>query len=135
MALYRGGLEPSAIYRGTVPVKKIMRGTIEVWSATSPSVYPVSGTWNSAITSSATTYASHTIAEDGAYTITHTVTGGGMYMTALIDGPWGSTTGPFGPPSTATTTQTLAAGDLIEFRAGALIPSGAAFGSWSIVKN
>ena len=133
--MYRGGSEPSAIYRGTVPVKKIMRGTVEVWSATPPSIYPVSGTWNSALTNSVATYADHTIAEDGSYTLTHTVTGGSLNTSAAIAGPWGTTNGSAGASSTVTTTRTLAAGDLIKFQAVGFILSGIASGSWSIVKN
>ena len=132
MAVRRGGATPSKVYRGTAPVKKIMRGTVEVWSS---SPYPVSGTWQSPLTASAATYADHTIADDGSYTLTHTVTGGGQYTNAMIADPYGSTSGPLGPPSTATLTRTLAAGDLIRFLAAALAPSGTASGSWSIVKN
>ena len=132
MGVRRGTATPSKVYRGTVPVKKIMRGTVEVWSA---SLYPLSGTWESALAAGAATFADHTIVDDGSYTITHAVTGGGQYVVASISGPWGTTNGNTGTSSTVTTTQTLAAGDLIKFQSGALLPSGTATGTWSIVKN
>ena len=118
-------------YNGVTIGEAIMDGVIVYRS----SPYPLTGTWESALTTSTTTYAEHTIEADGSYTLTHTVTGGGQYVGAAINGPWGTTNSPPGPPSTATVTQTLAAGDLIKFQAGALIPSGTASGSWSIVKN
>lgn len=132
MVVRRGGATPSKIYRGTIPVQKVMRGTVEVWSA---SPYPLSGEWQSTLTTSAQTYATHIIAESGTYTVSQTVTGGGHLVQASLWGLGRYINGDLGPPSNVSTTQVFEAGDLIEFRAGAIVPSGTASGTWSIVKN
>ena len=67
--------------------------------------------------------ASHTITQDGTYTITNTATGL-RTGSALIFTPHGTTSGPYGDPSIAETTETLTAGDVVEFSA-----DGGGFGS------
>ena len=134
MAIRRGSSTPSAIYRGATAVQKVMRGTVEVWAAT---IYPQSGTWGpQSLPSSRATYASHTIAETGSYTITHAVTrtAGFGSVRGHIAGPWGSTDGPSTTPtSTASTTQSLTAGQVVNMDATGGNNTGS--GSWSIVKN
>ena len=108
------------------------------WTHTYPSAYPQSGTWQSSLTTSATTYASHTIAESGTYTITHSVDriGSSGTLQAFIQGPWGTTSGSLSSStSTASTTRTLTAGNVINFQALRSIGPHTGSGSWSIVKN
>lgn len=134
MAVRRGTATPSKAYRGTVAAKKAYRGAVEMWSA---SAYPASGSWQATLTATGVTYAAHTVSESGTYAISHTVTGAGQYTVAYIRGPLStnSVQGDVGPPSTASTTRALAVGDVIEFRANSLSPSGNSTGSWSITKN
>lgn len=141
MAVRRGGATPSKVFRGTVPVQKIMRGTVEMWSA---SPYPLSGSWGpSALPNNAANPGAvkdtHTIVEAGSYTLSHTVTGGGMYRFSTIRTPNGTKNSPMEaattPPVTVTSTETLSAGALVEFISVAGSPSGTATGTWSIVKN
>ena len=123
------GVEPTRIMVGTGST------AVEVWSA---SIYPLSGTWgpSSVVSFSYITWDSHTIAESGSYTLTHTITraSGSGGLTSRIAGPWGNSTGNSGSTSTVTTTRTLNAGDTISFQVGQST-SGTATGSWSVVKN
>lgn len=107
------------------------------WTHIFPSVYPVNGTWPStAFSSGRTVTATHTVQETGMFTITHTATSEGTFaVAALIDGPWGRTTGPSSSPSTATTTRSLVAGDVVTFSVTHAYYRVTASGSWSIVKN
>lgn len=132
MAFQFDGVTVGAMQYNGVTIGEAMIDGQVVYRSVPPSPYPMSGEWQSALTATATTFDSHTIEEVGEYTITHTLTGGGSYVQAYVRGPWGSTTGSVGPPSTVTISHVLAVGDLIEFRAGAISPSGTATGTWSI---
>lgn len=96
------------------------------------------GTWGpSSVNATATVRASHTVATAGSYTITQAVAVTGSLANSRIDGPWGTTTGSnvsSGSTSTATTTQTLSAGAVINFLS---IGSGttSATGTWAVYKN
>ena len=134
-------MDPSALRVAGVEPTRIMVGTgstaVEVWSAT---IYPQSGTWPaSGMDTSLTTYATHTINENGTYTISHDVTktSGSSTVVAAIAGPWGTTSGSASSgTSTASTVRTLSQGNVVSFQAsrGGSI-SNFASGSWSIVKN
>ena len=135
MPLRRGGQAVKKIMRGTSPVKRVYRGTTLVWE---PTIYPQSGSWGpTALETAYITVASHTIAETGTYTLTHTIptTGGGNVITR-VTGPWGSSTGNLAPTiggsSTVTTSQSLTAGASIAFQASG---SGPNSGTWSITKT
>ena len=142
MAVRRGTATPSAVFRGTVPVKKVMRGTVEVWSA---SPYPASGTWAGNTTSTGTTLATHTIAEDGVYNLTWAVTWAGTgnrfgsgYITrgepqTTIASGNTLTSAPGSSTATATAVA-LSAGELIAFRGGTLAGTFPATGAWTITK-
>lgn len=105
---------------------------VKVWP--SAPAYPVSGEWGPLMpASTVTVYGSHTIAGAGTYTLNHTMNGGGAYRAFAIFGPWGTTPHTRGS-DTITTTQTLNAGDLIEFVAAASTQPQSATGSWSITK-
>lgn len=135
MPLRRGGQAVKKIMRGTTAVKKVYRGTVLVWAST---IYPQSGSWGpTALSTGYTTVSDHTVAEDGTYTLTHTIPStAGVNVTARIVGPWGTTTGNAAPnigeSSTATTSQTITAGAAIQFQAAG---SGSNTGSWSITKT
>lgn len=133
-------VDPSALRVAGVEPVRIMLGTgstaVEVWRA---SVYPASATWSSTISTSLSTKASHTIAEAGSFLITHSVPmpSGAGTVTANIVGPWGTTSGSASTStSIATTTRTLAVGNVINFQARCATPgSFSASGTWSIVKQ
>lgn len=135
MALRRGTTAVKKIMRGTTAVKKVYRGTVLIWEAT---IYPQSGTWGpTALSTGYTAVATHTVAETGTYTLTHTIPStAGANVTVRIAGPWGTSTGNLVPTaggsSTVTTSQTITAGAAIQFQAAG---SGSNTGSWSITKT
>ena len=75
MALYRGGLEPSAIYRGNQPVQKVYRGGTEVWSSSTP---PSGTVTKVAPPNGFTRMVEYEIPEDGRYEFRVTVTAPGL---------------------------------------------------------
>lgn len=132
MGIIRGGVTPTKIMRGTVPVKRIYRGGVMVWP------YPAVGTWGPlSLTTSQTTYASHTFVEAGSYTVTHTVYGANTNLRARINwsGGFEVSTSADGTSSTISTTRSFAIGAVVDFAAFHTSGSGTARGTWRIVKN
>ena len=121
-----------------VQAQRVMLGTgsiaVEVWSA---SIYPLTGTWGPLTVNEFNwvTRASHTITESGTFIITHvgTMPVGG---TVNIVTPAGTVTGDLSGAgtSTATTTVTLNAGNVVQFQTIGLYGLTAS-GTWSITKN
>lgn len=137
-----GNTTPKGFRFGSTTVKRLALGAVQIWVNT---IYPQTGSWygvsggNTGFTDRAT----HTIAEPGSYTLyieARTYVNQFNNTQARISGPWGTVTGSSvtksasgpSPWSTATTTQTLAVGDLIRFQTST---TSATEGSWSIVKN
>ena len=133
MGISRGGATPTRIMRGTAAVARVYRGTSMVWP------YPAVGAWGPlSLTTSQTTYASHTFIEAGSYTITHTAYGSNTGLRTRIN--WGA--GEFalgsnysGGSVTASVTRSFAAGAVVDFAAFHTSGSGTARGTWRIVKN
>ena len=133
MGISRGGATPTRIMRGTAAVARVYRGTSMVWP------YPAVGAWGPlSLTTSQTTYASHTFIEAGSYTITHTAYGDNPALRVRINwaaGEFALGSNYSGGSVTASTTRTFAVGDVVDFAAFHTSGSGTARGTWRIVKN
>lgn len=133
MGILRNGATPTKIMRGAAAVTRVYRGTSMVWP------YPASGEWGPlAITTTQTTYDSHTFIEAGSYTITHTAYGDNSNLRARIN--WGAGEYALGSDYldgsvTASVTRSFAAGAVVDFAAFHTSGSGTARGTWRIVKN
>ena len=133
MGIGRGGATPTKIMRGAAAVTRVYRGTSMVWP------YPAVGAWGPlTITTTQTTYASHTIVEAGSYTVTHTAYGANSNLRARIN--WGASEFALGSSYldgsvTVSVTRSFAAGAVVDFAAFHTSGSGTARGTWRIVKN
>lgn len=132
---------------GTLKEALVWDGTkyIKVWPNTPPSIYPVSGTWAGNTTPTVTVLATHTIAEDGVYSLTWAVTWAGtgsrIGVASLAQGAPPTAIGSASPltsaPGSSTGTATavaLSAGELISFRAVTSVGTFPATGAWTITK-
>lgn len=139
MTLRVGGQPVSSLILGGQPVQRIMLGTGSsselVWEAT---IYPRPGSWPWAAQSFGiyNTYSSHTIAETGTYDISLTVWSAGTVGAAVrprISGPFGDITGSNATEfTTVTTSQTLSAGAVINFKSSGTQDCR---GEWTITKT
>lgn len=136
MALRSGTTAIKKIMRGTIPVQRVYRGTVLAWQA---APYPTEGSWGPrAVSTSSTTYGSHTFVESGTFTITHTAYGGNPALRVRINwaaGAYALGSNYSGGSVTASTTRTFAAGDVVDFAAFHTSGSGTASGVWTITKN
>lgn len=91
------------------------------------------GSWGpETISGTEVTYDTFVALVDGEHTITHTVPGASQYR-ASITTKNGTTNGAYVDPSTVTVTETLAAGDVVQFVARRSFSSSEASGSWTVV--
>lgn len=141
MGLFRGGSEPVAVYRGSTPIKEVYAGSTLVWKS-GPS-WPQTGSWYGNTTSTATTFATFTVAEAGVYDFEWAVTWGGSsavagrasYRINTGSGVQGNLVNIAPGTSTVTgSSVTLAVGDVVEFRVIS-IGTVAATGAWTVTKN
>ena len=128
-----GGMQ----YNGVTIGEAMYNGQI-VYRSVPPSIYPLDGNWTATFMfGSVHTGYSHTIAEPGTYTLTHSVTGhNGAWGTVYIDTPNRGASADVNPEGVATLTVALSPGDNVVFRAQNTDWGDQTYtGSWSIVKN
>lgn len=137
MTVRLAGVEAHDIMVAGVQALKVMVGTgsaaVETWYRTAR------GSFETTLSATITTYATHTIIDAGTYTITYTVTtitGSTSHVRATLAATGMETiSGPMGSPSTITVTVPFAAGATINFRASvALGYSATARCEWSVAK-
>ena len=128
-----GGMQ----YNGVTIGEAMYNGQI-VYRSVPPSIYPLDGTWTATCAfGSSHTGHSHTIAEPGTYTLTHSLTGhNGAWGSVQIHTPVGNASENAWPEGVATLTVALSPGDNVVFSAQNTDWGDQTYtGSWSIVKN
>lgn len=130
-AIYIGSQAASAVY-----ITDGAGTATQVWPTAAPSIYPVNGAWGPLTPGFAYgVLDSHTIAEDGTYTVSHTVTrvDSEGNIQSHLDGDTGFQSGPrTAPASTCTWTGPLAVGNVVQMKAWGVVN---AVGAWTITKH
>lgn len=137
MALQFGGTPIGGMQYGGVTIGEAMIDGQVVYRSF-VSIYPVTGTWSGNLEFGLDTLVhTHTVAEPGNFTITHTLTGrGGVWGLATVRTKNGDSYSSSDNTSVGTTTENLSPGDTIEFLAQNTDWGTETYDShWLIVKN